>query len=143
MHKLLILFEPLEDWTEFENTWPEFLHLVETMPGLIKESSSMVEMALFGSSYARSHELYFDSLSSVKSAMASENGRAAGRLLQTMTGGRVTLLIADHHEDDMANIRKHQSKGPDTGGPDTGGPGTEGSGVEEAVRDSAAGKNVL
>ena len=110
MHKLIILIEPLDDWTEFENTWPEFLHLVEAMPGLQKESTSQVERALFGSTYARVHELFFDSLTSVQSAMASENGRAAGRLLQAMTGGRMTLLIADHNEDEMANIRKFQDE---------------------------------
>ena len=110
MHKLLILIEPLDDWTAFENTWPEFLHLVETMPGLLKESASRVEKALFGTPYARVHELYFDSLPVLQAAMASENGRAAGRLLQAMTGGRMTLLIADHHEDDLANIRKYQEE---------------------------------
>lgn len=110
MHKLLILIEPLDDWTAFDNSWPEFLHLVETMPGLVKESASRVEKALFGNPYSRVHELYFDSLLALQSAMASENGRAAGRLLQAITGGKMALLIADHHEDDMVNIRRHQDE---------------------------------
>lgn len=111
MYKLMILIEPLEDWTLFETAWPEFLHQVEAMPGLIKESSSRVDRSLFGSPYAQIHELYFDSLSSVLAAMSSPDGRTAGRMLQSITAGKVTLLIADHHEDNMDNIHKYRQEG--------------------------------
>jgi hypothetical protein len=115
MHKLVILIEPLEDWTALEDAWPEFLRKVESMPGLLREASSRVDRLLSGSAYAQIHELYFDSLSSVINAMSSPDGRAAGRLLQSMTSGKMTLLIADHHEDEMENIRKYrQAEAPDS-----------------------------
>ena len=109
MHKLVILIEPLEDWDAFEETWPAFLHLVETMPALRREAISRVERFLYGEiPYAQMHELYFDSLQSAQEAMASEQGRAAGKLLQVMTGGRMTLFFADHKEDDLEHIQQYQ-----------------------------------
>jgi hypothetical protein len=54
------------------------------------------------------HELYFDTLPAAQLAMASEPGRSAGRLLQQITGGKVTLFIADHKGDDLEHIRKFQ-----------------------------------
>jgi hypothetical protein len=53
------------------------------------------------------HELYFDSLQDLERAMASPQGREAGRLLQQMTSGRLTLFFADHKEDDLKNIRAY------------------------------------
>lgn len=107
MHKLVILIEPLDDWQAFEKIWPQFLHQVEEMPGIRREASCRVERFLFGdTSYGQIHELYFDTVADAESAMASPHGRAAGTLLQKMTGGRMVLLIADHKEDDIENIRK-------------------------------------
>jgi hypothetical protein len=37
----------------------------------------------------------------------------AGRLLQDMTGGRLNLLIADHSEDNLENIRRYRKPEPD------------------------------
>ena len=108
MHKLVILIEPLEDRTDFEESWPEFLHLVESMPGLLREATSRVELILYGNQYAQVHELYFDSLLAAQSAMASDQGRAAGRLLQQITDGKMALFIADHHQDEIENIMKYR-----------------------------------
>ncbi len=106
MYKLVILIEPPEDRQGFDAQWPEFLHLAEQMPGLSREASCRVEQFLFGAcAYAQLHELYFDTFQAAQQAMASEPGRAAGRLLQQMTGGKVTLFIADHKEDDLQRIR--------------------------------------
>lgn len=107
MHKLIILIDPLEDWTTFENAWPEFLHRAESMPGLLRESTSRVNLVLLGTGYARMHELFFESLSAVQEAMASEPGKATGRLLQEMTGGKMSLMIAECHEDSIENIQKY------------------------------------
>ena len=49
------------------------------------------------------HELYFDSFTAMQQGLASPDGREAGRLLQSMTGGRVALLFADHNEDSIEN----------------------------------------
>jgi hypothetical protein len=56
------------------------------------------------------HELYFETLEDARNGMASMNGRAAGRLLQQMTGGRMTLFFADHKEDEITNIQKYRSQ---------------------------------
>ena len=110
MHKLMILIETLDDWTIFDDTWPQFLHQAEDMPGLRREVTSRVDSVLFGKGdYAVIHELYFDSLGAAQEAMSSTPGREAGRILQGITGGRLTLLFADHKEDDIENIRKYKN----------------------------------
>jgi hypothetical protein len=40
--------------------------------------------------------------------MSSPEGKTAGELLQRMTGGRMSLIIADHKEDQIENIRRYQ-----------------------------------
>lgn len=109
MHKLVILIEAVEDWQAFEQGWPQFLHFAEEMPGLQREATSRVEEFLYGAvPLVQVHELFFDSLQAAQEAMASSHGRAAGRLLQSMTGGRMTLFFAEHKEDDLANIRRYK-----------------------------------
>lgn len=109
MYKLVILISPRQDFSTFEDRWPEFLHLVETLPGLLKESTSRVERFLYGQvACSQVHELYFDTLPELESALASPQGVAAGRLLQQISAGRLTLFIADHREDDLDNIRKYR-----------------------------------
>jgi len=111
MVKLVILIPPLENWNAFDEAWPDFLHQVESMPGLRREASSHVDTILYGSaSISRVHELFFDSLQAAQQAMASPHGQEAGKLLQLMTRGQVTLFLADHKEDDIDNIRKHQKQ---------------------------------
>jgi hypothetical protein len=44
--------------------------------------------------------------------MSSPDGQAAGGLLQQMTGGRMSLFIADHKEDDLENIRRYREESP-------------------------------
>lgn len=119
MHKLVILIEPVEDWAAFEETWPEFLHKVESMPGLRREAISRVEQYLFGDiPYQQMHELFFDSPEQARAAMASPEGREAGRLIQQMTGGRMALFFADHKEDDLENIQRYRRKDEPEGEPD-------------------------
>ena len=115
MHKLVILIEALDDWVSFEDKWPEFLHISEEMPGLRREATSRVERVLYGGqSYVQMHELYFDTLQDMEKALASPQGRAAGQLLQQITGGRVVLFYADHKEDDLANIHKYKQNSTST-----------------------------
>ena len=110
MHKLVILIEATENETALDDAWPDFLHLAESMPGLVREATSRVETALFGKvHYSLMHELFFDSIQAINTAMASPQGRQAGRQLQAMTGGRVTLFLASHKEDDIAKIRQFKT----------------------------------
>jgi uncharacterized protein (TIGR02118 family) len=108
MHKLVILIEEPEDEAGFNELWPQFLHLSERMPGLVREATSRIEQVLYGRYHPiLMHELFFDSFPGLQNAMTSPEGRAAGELLQQMTGGRLTLLLADHKEDDLDHIRSY------------------------------------
>jgi uncharacterized protein (TIGR02118 family) len=116
MYKLVILVESLQGWDRFEERWPDFLHLVESLPGLRREATSRVDVFLFGEKpYVHMHELFFDSRSDAEKALSSPNGQAAGVLLQQMSGGEMTLFFADHREDDLANIQKHRRAAGGTG----------------------------
>ena len=116
MHKVVILIESLEDWQSFEEEWPGFLHLAENMPGLRMEAISRVENFLYGNvRYMKMHELFFDSLESAEQALASSKGQAAGQLLQKLTGGRMTLFIAEHKQDDLENIQRYKESNEDAG----------------------------
>jgi uncharacterized protein (TIGR02118 family) len=109
MHKLIILVESTAT-PDFHDFWPRFLHAAENIPGLRRESTSRISQVLFGDMQCSMiHELFFDSYASLQSGLASEHGKEAGRLLQEMTRGRVWLLIADHSEDDLENIRRYKS----------------------------------
>ncbi len=109
MHKLVILIHSSPSWQEKEDDWPEFLHLAEAMPALRREATSRVERFLYGEpAIVHMHELFFDTLEQAESAMASIQGRQAGALLQRMSGGQMTLFIADHKEDDIANLLKYK-----------------------------------
>jgi uncharacterized protein (TIGR02118 family) len=116
MYKLVILVESLQDWDRFEARWPEFLHLVESLPGLRREATSRVDVFLYGEKpYVHMHELFFDNRAEAETALSSPDGQAAGALLQQMSGGKMMLFFADHREDDLANIQKHRRSGGGTG----------------------------
>lgn len=109
MYKLVILIEEAQT-PEFEASWPQFLHLVEQMPGLRREVTSRVSHILYGAvRCSMIHELYFDTLSDLQEAMATPLGNQAGQLLQAITRGKMALLIGDHHADELENIRRHQA----------------------------------
>ena len=111
MHKLVVLVETPEDEKAFDEAWPEFLHKSEQMPGLRREATCRVEHLIYGDYQPwLLHELFFDSVAAIQTAMSSPEGQAAGQALQQMTSGRVTLVIADHKEDNLENIRKHRKK---------------------------------
>ena len=113
MHKLVILIEGSDAPANFDDLWPQFLHLAEQMPGLRREATSRVAHTLAGSArYSLMHELFFDSLEELQSAMASPPGRQAGELLQQMTGGRLALWVGDHNEDELENIRRFKQSNP-------------------------------
>lgn len=112
MHKLIILVESTST-PGFHDYWPRFLHAAESIPGLRREATSRVSSVLYGDvQYALIHELYFDTLPALQSGLASPSGKEAGGLLQEMTSGRVKLLIADHSEDNIENIRKYRKITP-------------------------------
>jgi uncharacterized protein (TIGR02118 family) len=112
MHKLVILIETPEAQEDFDEAWPQFLHISERMPGLAREATSRVEQVLYGRCQpVLMHELFFDSFADLQQAMTSPEGRAAGEMLQKMTGGRLTLILADHKEDNLDHIRSYDQPG--------------------------------
>lgn len=115
MHKLVILIEGAEVPAGFDENWPQFLHLAEQMPGLQREATSRVLHILYGSqNYTLIHELFFDSLEALQEAMASPAGEQAGQVLQRITGGRIALLVADHNQDEIENIRRYAQRSADS-----------------------------
>jgi uncharacterized protein (TIGR02118 family) len=113
MYKLVILIEPQDFSAEFDRRWPEFLAKAEQLPGLRREVTSHVDRVLSGAMSAHMiHELHFDSLKAAGEAMASPQGQAAGAMLQEISGGKVTLMLADHAQDELAHIQRHRTKTP-------------------------------
>ena len=110
MHKLVILIEPLVDWSEFHARWPDFLRHAESMPGLLREATSQVEKSLFGDRpVAWMHELYFSSLADLQQALASDDGQAAGRILHAISRDRLTLFVAECKEEDGETLRRYRA----------------------------------
>jgi len=113
MYKLVILIESPPDLLEFEENWPAFLHQAEKMPGLIREATVRVSKILFGNPQIHMlHELFFETLADLQTAMGSPYGQASGQIIQKITGGRMTLLIAEHREDMLENIRRYSLEKP-------------------------------
>lgn len=111
MFKLMILIEPEIEHEAFFKGWPNFLEHAEQLPGLKKFVTAPVHKALYGSYQPLMvHELHFESQETLEAALASEEGTAAGKTLQEITGGHVSLLIAGHLEDSGENLRRFRTK---------------------------------
>lgn len=111
MFKLIILIEPDINQETFFEGWPRFLEHAEQMPGLKRFVTAPVHQAIFGSySPLMVHELHFESQSALEAALASEHGTAAGKILQAITGGNISLLMAAHLEDSGENLRRFRQK---------------------------------
>jgi uncharacterized protein (TIGR02118 family) len=108
MYKLVIIIESPEHAVDFDRRWPEFLAKAESMPGLRREVTARVDRVLHGKAAHLIHELHFDSLPAATEAMASPAGQSAGQLLQEISGGRLTLLLADHLQDELAHMHGSQ-----------------------------------
>lgn len=107
MHKLVILIAPQTDPQAFQEKWPQFVRQAEEMPGLRVVGASQVKTYLFGEApCVQMHELFFDTEADALDALASPEGQKAGRLLQEVTGGQVTLFLAEFREDSVKNLRK-------------------------------------
>ena len=89
--------------------WPDFLHAAESMPGLLREASVRVITSLFGDQeISIVHELFFGTLTDLQEAMQSPDGLVAGQIIQELTQGQMILLVAEHREDDIENLRSYQ-----------------------------------
>ena len=112
MHKLVIIIPPHIGDPVMDPSWPEFLHAAENMPGLQREATVRVNATLYGAQEVGVlHELYFETLADLQDAMRSPEGLAAGQIIQQITQGQMTLLIAEHREDDIENLRQYRQNG--------------------------------
>jgi prolyl-tRNA editing enzyme YbaK/EbsC (Cys-tRNA(Pro) deacylase) len=113
MYKLIILIENMADPPTFDARWADFLHLAESMPGLLREATIQVNASIYGKAdISMIHELFFETNETLEKAMASPQGQEAGQILQQITGGRMSLLVAEHLEDDMDNLRNYRTRTP-------------------------------
>ena len=108
MYKLMIIVPPEIEEPILNPNWPDFLHAAENMPGLIREASVRVADTLYGTQgIAMVHELFFETMADLQGAMRSPEGLAAGQIIQQLTQGQMTLLIAEHREDGIENLRQY------------------------------------
>jgi hypothetical protein len=114
MHKLIILIPEMEKLFEYEELWPQFLHQAEQMPGLRKETTSRVNRVLSGNmNFSIVHEFFFEDHKSLIDGLASPTGRQAAAILHKIARNRAVLLLAEHSEDSIENIRRYRSEGSD------------------------------
>jgi len=107
----MILIQPEIDQDAFFEGWPQFLEHAEQMPGLARIVTTPVHARLAGKyEPLMVHELIFESQQALELALASEHGVAAGKTLQQITGGAVTLLTAAHLEDSGENLRRLRNR---------------------------------
>jgi uncharacterized protein (TIGR02118 family) len=109
MHKLMLIFRRQGDTIKLEERWShEFVPLADQMPGLRRIAVSRIKERPDGLiDLHMVHELFFDDLEGLRSAMASPEGQAAGRALMSFASERVSLYFAEHLEDDWP--LQHQS----------------------------------
>ena len=111
MYKLMILIPSAAAGPSLDDGWPDFLRHAEKMPGLLREATTQVVQPLYGPvSFVRVHELFFENRAALDSAMRSPAGLEAGRVLQQITRGQMTLLIAEHHEDSIENLMQYRQQ---------------------------------
>jgi hypothetical protein len=111
MFKLVIIIQPEIDQQTFFDGWPEFLNQAEQMPGLERIVTAPVHVHLTGDYQPLMvHELIFDTQQALEKALVSEPGVAAGKVLQKVTGGAVTLVTAGHMEESSENLRTYRAR---------------------------------
>ncbi len=99
MPKLIVLYPPPTDVTTFERKY-RLEHapmVVQKVPGLKKFLATRVLGTPAGAApYQRVAELYFESIESLQTAMASAGGQATvAHAMEISTGGPPVVLIAE------------------------------------------------
>ena len=101
MHKLMLLFKKPDDVLEFEQKWSEtFVATAERMRGIVRVGVTRV----YGSPSSEAdlhliHEFYFENEESLRLAMLSDEGQAAGQALLSFAAELVTIVFAEHLEE--------------------------------------------
>lgn len=103
MHKLVVVLRRSPDSDAVERSWSEkFVPLAEQMPGVRRV---IVGRTVGGPGVIPQvllvHELLFDDLESLRRAMTSPEGQAAGRALMGFAATTSDLIFSEHLEMDM------------------------------------------
>lgn len=103
MHKLVVVLRRSTDPEVVERAWSEkFVPLAERMPGLRRV---IVGRTVGGPGVIPQvvlvHELLFDDLEALRTAMTSLEGQAAGRALMTFAATTSDLFFSEHLEMDL------------------------------------------
>jgi len=111
MYQLILLIPTSVDIKFFDEGWPSFLEAIEQMPGLLRESVSRVDQMLYGQEYF--HRIYafsFPDQKTLEKSLVSPPGEKAGKIIHSLTGGKVTLLTAEIQEDSLDHIQSFTSQ---------------------------------
>jgi uncharacterized protein (TIGR02118 family) len=97
MIKLIALYREPADIQAFEDHYTEkHTPLIQKMPGLKKLEVSRVNNALAGDArYYLIASMYFENEDTLNAALASPEGKAAGKDLMDFAAGIVSLLVAE------------------------------------------------
>jgi uncharacterized protein (TIGR02118 family) len=102
MHKLMVVFHSSGDPLTLETQWSEeFVKRAEQMPGLRRVAVSRVVGGPGGGlNLHLVHELFFDDLQAIETALASQEGQEAGKALISLAGDNVSIYFAQHLEEE-------------------------------------------
>jgi uncharacterized protein (TIGR02118 family) len=100
MVKFMILFRKPKDIGAFENSYNDFLALVERMPDIIRRQV----VDVFGSPqgeapFYRLLEVYFDSPETMQTSLRSPAGQEAGKQLAGFPAKSTEMMFAEVYEE--------------------------------------------
>ena len=97
----MVMFRQPDNAERFENTYQDFLALVERIPNIRRRQVVHVTGSPGGAAeYYRMLEIYFDSLEIQNEALMSDAGQEAGAELYRLPKGSFELLFADVYEEE-------------------------------------------
>ena len=100
MVKFMILFSTPDDLERFEDSYNNFLALIERMPDIRRRQVINVLGSPMGTPRLyRILEVYFDSYDALNAALKSPQGQEAGGELRTFPSGEIELLFAEVYEE--------------------------------------------
>lgn len=99
MIKFAIYFKTPQNDTKFENTYQDFLALVERMPHIQRRQVVHVLGSPQGKPiYNRSLELYFNDQDILQQALLSPQGQEAGKELAKFENGTIDIFYGEVYE---------------------------------------------
>ena len=100
MIKFMIMFRQPENAERFENSYQDFLALVERIPNIRRRQVAHVTGSPAGAAaYYRILEIYFESLEIQNEALMTPEGQEAGAELYRLPKDSFELLYADVYEE--------------------------------------------